>query len=267
MNQKRLEKRSKQYVLITGASRGIGYAFVLAFLNKGYSIIACSRQADHVRDLQDGYPRQKIITFNYDLSIPDNCYKLFADTQKYESFIVINNAGMLVNSRFGADPAFDSEFALDTQAVYLLNKLFYNRMYEKNQGIIINVASIVAFFSLNNLVGYQAAKSYVLNLSRSLSLEAKVERKKIKVFAVCPGLTATALIENTTLNQRVAMSPQRCVRIALRKILFLRYRKAVIITGFTNIFLARFLIHLLPRWVKILIFRKKLLKNDQTTDL
>ena len=257
MRKKRFIKNHSKFVLVTGSSRGIGYAFVKAFLKRGYSIIACSRKTDNVADLGKSYPDQKIIIMNYDLSVPENCAQLFEAAKAYHPCIVVNNAGMMVYGRFGSNEKFDQEFKLDTYAIYLLNKLFYNWMFQQNGGKIINVASTISYINTPYFAGYQAAKSYVLNLSRDLNLEARIYKNPIKVFAVCPGLTDTHLVDESPLSySKFAMSPDRCVRIALHKIFWPGRKRSSVITGIANILLSKILIHLIPNWLKILMLRR-----------
>ena len=63
------------------------------------------------------------------------------------------------------------------------------RMIARRSGGIINVASLAAFMALPTNVNYCATKAYLVTFSRSLA--AEVEKKGIKVQALCPGFTIT----------------------------------------------------------------------------
>ncbi len=257
MRAKKRKANHQKFVLITGSSRGIGYAFVQQFLKRGYSIVACSRQTDNVQKLQKNYPDQTIKTFNLDLTDSANCHKLFKLCQGLNIAIVVNNAGMMVYGQFGTKVSHEKEIALNVQGLHTLNMLFYPVMVKAKQGIIINIASTIAFIASPYFVNYQASKSFVLNLSVSLNYEARLLKSHVKVFAVCPGLTKTALIDNSPFNySKWAMAPDRCVKIALRHALARFRKRPVIITGISNWLLARILIHLIPTSLKLYLIKK-----------
>ena len=69
---------------------------------------------------------------------------------------------------------------------------FVPGMRERGWGRVLNVASIAAFQPLPSLATYAATKAYVLSLSEALSVE--LDGSGVTVSALCPGVTATALI-------------------------------------------------------------------------
>ena len=73
---------------------------------------------------------------------------------------------------------------------------FIPDMVARGRGRVLNVASVAAFQPVPTLATYAASKAYVLSLSESLTEELK--GTGVTVTALCPGITATAMMEKAT---------------------------------------------------------------------
>ena len=222
------------YALITGASSGIGKALSKELAVIGYDLILVARRKDRLlelrEELQDTYSCH-CICMEYDLSVSKNCEELFHECKKYPLHVVINNAG------FGKAGDYESielqeELSMihtNIDAVHILTKLFARHM---KKGIILNVASIAAFYPVPIMAAYGATKSYVLNYSRAVNYELKKAKKPVKICVLCPGPV------NTEFNQVAgvefslkSMSPERCAKIAIKG---MRKGKELIVPGATT---------------------------------
>ena len=77
--------------LITGASSGIGKEIAFYLGNLGYDLVVVSQDKDKL-DVMYKDLKTKVTTFAYDLSIEENCYKLYEETKNMKIDILVNNA-------------------------------------------------------------------------------------------------------------------------------------------------------------------------------
>ncbi len=106
---------------------------------------------------------------------------------------VINNAGFGVFGKI-TETNLEKEVNLintNITAVHILTKLFLKDMVAKNEGRILNVASIAGFAPGPLMAAYYSSKAYVLRLTESIYEELRREKSNVKVSVLCPGPVAT----------------------------------------------------------------------------
>lgn len=191
--------------LVTGASSGIGKDITLELAKKGYEIIAVAREEEKLNKLKEEVP-QVIQYISMDLSIRENCFKLYEMTKNKEIDILVNNAGFGTVGMF-TQTDLDTELSMiDTNcvAMHILFKLYLKNMVNKNKGRILNVASIASFTPGPNMATYFATKAYVYRLTQSVYQELKWKKSKVTVTALCPSPTHTAF--DKTANVKFKMN-------------------------------------------------------------
>jgi uncharacterized protein len=199
------------YVLITGASSGIGLSFAKIFAKNGYNLILVARNKNKLASLKNKLETKfSIIVDIYaiDLTSSNSAQELYDYTKKNSMVvdILINNAG------FGDFNAFlDSELNrhknlidLNITALVEMAYLFGKDMKKRNRGRIINLSSIAAFSSGPYMSLYYASKSFVLSFSEALSEELK--GTGVTVTALCPGPTSTGFEKNANIEHSVMFS-------------------------------------------------------------
>jgi len=109
--------------------------------------------------------------------------------------LLVNNAGVLAHGSFVELPAQRHQQLIDLNVSGLTAMLaaFVPPMVARGQGRVLNVASIAAFQPVPSLASYAATKAYVLSLTESLSEELK--GTGVSITALCPGITATGMLE------------------------------------------------------------------------
>ena len=188
--------------LITGASSGLGEAYALKLASLGVKVILVARRADRLRALADRITAEHGIyaasVLPMDLSARDAGATL-AKILKGRGTpidILVNNAGFGQTTKFIEESSeyIADELTVNIQTLVELTHAFLPSMVERNDGIVINIASTAAFQSLPYMAVYAATKAFVLSFTEALWGETK--DTDVKVLAVCPGPTATEFFDS-----------------------------------------------------------------------
>lgn len=186
----------QKYVLVTGATKGIGRAIVERFAAEGHHVAFNARQeagvAALLADLRQRYPTQQFWAKAVDMSKKEDVLT-FAEALKKEwnkLDVLVNNAGVFLPGTLldGNDDNF--ERMIDTNlysAFYITRAVVPSLMLPQQAGHIFNIASIASFMPYGV---YSVSKFALLGYSKVLREELK--SKGVRVTAVMPGATYTA---------------------------------------------------------------------------
>lgn len=181
-------------MLITGVAGEIGAATAKLYKNKGYDVIGVDNKEVSTKYI-DKFIQQDIS----ELLTSDNAKNKFnesllAVTNVCPLKVLVNNAALQI-----VKPAIDCEYAdqLATFQVnlfvpHLLSQLCYEEL-QKNEGTIINVASVHASATKKEFSLYAASKAALISLTRSLALELG---PKIRVNSVSPAAIETEMLKD-----------------------------------------------------------------------
>lgn len=215
-------------VLITGASSGIGRDMARYFSKLGYELVLVSRNEEELNKLKEEL-KTKVEVIAMDLSIKENCYKLYEEAKDID--ILINNAGFGVFGKF-VETDLEKEVNLiqtNVTAVHILTKLYLKDMVKKDKGHILNVASIAGFMPGPLMAAYYASKNYVVTLTRSINKELKKSKSNVKLSLLCPGPVNTNFNNVANVKFKVkALSSQYVAKYAVDRML---KGKLIIIPG------------------------------------
>lgn len=225
--------------LITGASGGIGREIARVLAKRGCALILCSRDADALNtvaaELGGNVP---VRTIALDLSVAENCKKLYEMTRGDGVNILVNNAGFGVFGAF-VDADLDAELNLidlNIRAVHILTKLFLRDFRARgNAGEtcrILNVSSMAGFFAGPLFASYYASKNYVTRLSEGIAEELRRERANVTVSVLCPGPVSTGFGARAGVSFGLAGTPVR--RVAEAAVRGMIAGKLYIVPGFSN---------------------------------
>lgn len=187
--------------VITGGSRGIGYATANAFLREGAKvIIAASSKASAdkaVASLKEKYPNSVIGGIHPDLSdMKDvrNTFRLVAGHYGCID-ILVNNAGISESTPFTeyTEESFDKVMDLNVKGVFNSTKAASECMVSRGTGVILNTSSMVSIYGQPSGLAYPTSKFAVNGITVSLARE--LGPKGIRVNAVAPGIIATDMMK------------------------------------------------------------------------
>ncbi|WP_298534913.1 SDR family oxidoreductase [uncultured Algibacter sp.] len=184
------------WVIVTGASSGIGKAFVEKIAAMGFNLIIVARNEDKLHQLKNSLIKHFQIGIKVliaDLTTEEGIHHVIKQTEALEVGLLINNAGREDSNHFLEINKKDHTQTIDLniKAPLLLAHHFGTKMANRKRGGIINMSSIVAFQGVPYISNYAATKSYNLIFSEGLS--AEFSKHNIDVLAVTPGFTATNL--------------------------------------------------------------------------
>lgn len=219
-DMKRYNYREK-WVLITGASTGIGHCFALELANRGANLILVARNEARLNELKRTLEAQGVsaICLPTDLSEPSAAKKLRDEVEKRGLLVdvLINNAGVGNHGRFEqlTLEEVSQQIQLNVTALTELTHAFLPSLRARRGGIV-QVASTAAFQPVPYMAVYAATKAYVLSFGEALYGELLDEQ--VRVLTLCPGATATPFFdragEAAALGEKAA--PKTVVTRALR---------------------------------------------------
>lgn len=224
--------------LVTGASSGIGYEISKYLAKRGYDMIVVSRNRQALENLKNEI-KTNVQIVCMDLSVVDNCVKLYENFKDENIDVLINNAGFGMYGNFDIlDMNKEIEMInVNILACDILTKLFLKDMKKRDSGYILNVGSIAGFMPGPLMSSYYASKSYVVKLTQAIRKELKKSKSGVSVSVLCPGPVNTNF--NNTAGVKFAVRPLSSEYVAKYAVDMLFKKKLVIVPGFT-IKLARF---------------------------
>ena len=189
--------------LVTGASDGIGLECCKILASRGHNLILVARREAKLNkiaiDLTKSHGVQCTV-IAADLSLPRAAQLLFQNTktQGLKVNFLINNAGLLHNGPFCELSLAEQQTMITVNVLALtsLTHLFANDMATRKTGHILNVASLAAWTPIPSQNVYAASKAYVLAFSQALADEMNATGSGVVVSALCPGYTATKMMDN-----------------------------------------------------------------------
>jgi len=173
-------------VLITGANRGLGRALAIACLEAGASeVLAGARQPEN---LNESVPDVRLKPVQLDVTSEDDVQ---AAVELGDVDILVNNAGVCVyGSVLNAQMAeLQNEINVNYFGALRMARALAPAMIARGDGLIVNVASILAKVNLPALGNYCAQKAAMLSLSQAL--RGDLASRGVRVITVLPGTIDT----------------------------------------------------------------------------
>ena len=187
--------------VITGGSRGIGFATAKAFLKEGATVVitASSEEtaAKAVEKLKQEFPEAKIGGISPNLASLESVREGFEYVKKHFGCIdiLVNNAGVSERTPFiqYTEEDFDKVMDLNVKGVFNATRIAAECMVGRGSGVILNTSSMVSIYGQTSGFAYPASKFAVNGLTVSLARE--LGPKGIRVNAVAPGITETDMMK------------------------------------------------------------------------
>lgn len=207
--------------IVTGAAQGLGEAMAQALAEAGADIVIADINEDLARSTAERISNitgRKCIALRADVTKESDIDVMVKDTiDRFGKIdILVNNAGIVrhVPAEEMSRKDWDDVINLNLTAVFLCSQRVGRHMIKRNQGCIINIASMSGII-VNNpqpQVSYNASKAGVIMLTRSLA--AEWAKYGIRVNAIAPGYMETAMTKELlktemALKNWIGMTPMK----------------------------------------------------------
>ena len=178
-------------VVITGAAKGIGSSCAKVFLDAGANVALLD--IDSITSSAD----PKSFSIICDVSDEEQVNTAMNNINYHFGSIdyLINNVGI---QRYGSvtettSSEWDLVMNINLRSFFLCSKYAIPHMLRRNTGVVVNISSVQAFVSQQNVSAYTTAKTAILGLTRSIAVDYA---PKIRCIAVCPGTIDTPMLRD-----------------------------------------------------------------------
>ncbi|AEG47859.1 3-oxoacyl-(acyl-carrier-protein) reductase [Sphingobium chlorophenolicum L-1] len=183
--------------IVTGGASGIGAATAARFVREGAKVAICDLDAESAQALALELGEQNCRAWSVDVADIERVTPFISDAAAWLGGIdiLVNNAGIAIpGTVIQLDPAnWRKIFAVDVDSIFYASRIAIPIMIAAGGGAVVNIASISGLRGDHALVGYNAAKGAVVNLTRAMAVDHAPDN--VRVNAVCPGLIETPLTQ------------------------------------------------------------------------
>lgn len=202
-------------ILITGASRGIGFETVKQLCqNPEHLIIAVSRNTKPLELLVKEKPLYNLLPVKCDITKANDLKKMVAVVKslKIQVDVLINNAGMIVNKPFEkiSIAELSAVYSTNVFAPFLMIQKLLPLMGKKNRSHIVNISSMGGFQGSSKFPGlsaYSSSKSALTGLTECLAEELK--EKNISVNGLAIGAVQTEMLSKAFPGYKAPLSAKQ----------------------------------------------------------
>ncbi len=196
----------KGYALITGATMGIGYELAKLFAQDGYNLVIVARTQEDLDKRKSEFSQQygiDVISIASDLINPDAAFRLYEEVKRQNIIVnvLVNDAGQ---GQYGLFVESDIHrlleiIQLNVSSLTVLTHLFLKDMVTRNEGKILQLASIASELPGPWQAVYHATKAYVLHFTEGVIRELK--GTNVTMTALQPGATDTDFFNKADMQE------------------------------------------------------------------
>lgn len=232
-----------KYTLITGATGGLGNAFVWEIIKTNKHIIITSTSDDKLHTLKDTILQKdnsidiKMCKCNFNKE--EDLHNLFKyiDDNNLKIGTLINNAGYICegSTQFSDIQTLETCIKVNNLATVFITKNILDRKKDDEHLDIITVSSLAGNYPLPYMAIYSASKAFLK--SYMLAIKEEYKKKNVNILVVLPGAIATSDSMKEAINAQgfkgrlSAVEPSKIARLALKKV---KKNKNVFIPGWFN---------------------------------
>ena len=191
---------AEKVIIVTGAGRGIGQAMATVFAQNGATVYATDVREGSVEAWNEAVNQKgpgRVLPIYFDICSEQAAKAAVMQIKRAEGHIdgLVNNAGVEFNELIGMISRDNMEKMFSVNVYGAINMLqLVSRVMGRQEtgGSIVNIASMTALRGNRGQLVYSATKGAVVSLTKSAAKE--LAEKKIRVNAIAPGLTKTAMM-------------------------------------------------------------------------
>ncbi len=250
----RLKTKYGEWVVITGASSGVGLELAKQLASAGFNLVLVARHLEKLQEVENSLKANKpieIIIVNVDVSETEGIDQIIEATKGLKVGLLIASAGYGTSGNF-IDSSLHSEINMlrvNCEALLSLTHYFGQQFAIQNRGGIILMSSMVAFQGTPYSANYAATKAYVQTLAEGIAVELKP--KGVDVLAAAPGPVESGFSKRANMKMSMSLTPSQ-VGVPILKVLG---RKTTVLPGFLTKLLV-YSLRTVPRWGKVKVMEK-----------
>ena len=196
-------KLEQKVAIITGASRGIGYAIAEAFVREGARIALCDIRTELAENaaaqLRAAYPDADILPLGVNVADSAAVTAMVGTVMNQwgQIDILVNNAGVTAEKLITelSDADFTNVLNVNLFGTFFCMREVARVMIAQKSGSIINTSSMVSIYGGYSQAAYAAAKSGISGLTKTCARD--LGQYGIRVNAVAPGVVGTEMIASS----------------------------------------------------------------------
>jgi 3-oxoacyl-[acyl-carrier protein] reductase len=207
--------------LVTGASRGIGRAIALEFAHQGVQrILLVARNRSHLEEVATEIKSLGVEAVVLPLDLTNHTKVSVAIAQAWRDFgpihLLVNCAGVAHQVPFLRShlPNVQSEMNTNLMGMYAITRQVARRMVAREEGMIVNVSSLMGKIAAPTMATYSATKFAIIGFTQAL--RGELTDSQVNVIALLPSLTDTDMVhEFQPFRWMVKMSPQQVAKVLM----------------------------------------------------
>ena len=183
-------------VVITGGSRGIGYAILKEFYENNSKVLTIGSNLQNLENVKKDFPNIKItqLDLKNNLDLKNKFPKLISELGGID--ILVNNAGITRDNLTlrMKEEEWKDVIDVNLNSVFYTCQLAIKSMIKNKSGSIINITSVVGHTGNAGQANYTASKAGIIAMTKSLAKE--YAKKNIRLNCVSPGFIATDMTKD-----------------------------------------------------------------------
>ncbi len=219
----RMIEALRPVTVVTGGSRGIGFALARRFAKAGHDVAIIARDRDALQLAADAIRReQKVeaIAIVMDVASADGMPRIATEVRARGFYVdvLVNCAGIGLSGPFNDHTPEEIDRLIDVNVTALtrLTREALPGMLERGRGGVINVASLGGLIPGPNQAAYYASKAYVVSLTRAIATE--ISGRGVRMMALAPGPVDTGF--HQAMGAELSFYRQILLALSARQVAF-----------------------------------------------
>lgn len=204
LNMKKRYSKAGEWAVVTGASEGIGHAMAIDLGRRGFNVCVIARTQSKldsvVEELKQIGVEGKSISFDFAAATPKNYEELFAELDKIQIAVLVNNVGVNYSyTNYFDEVDLETDLRLlkvNCESSIRMTKYVVPKMKSKHCGAIVMLGSVSAVTPAPLLCTYAGTKAF--NLSFGSGLYYELKEFGIDVLAVSPNMVVSKMTQGVS---------------------------------------------------------------------
>ncbi len=179
-------------VLITGGTRGIGRLLAAGAVERGAEVTVWARNPELGAQVADELGVRFLA-----VDVADAAAVAEAAQETGSIDVLVNNAGVIAGKPFVqlTEDEIRRTYEINALAPYWTTQAFLPGMLERNQGLVVNLASAAGLIGTTRMTDYSGTKHAMVGFTEALRAELRAQRSAVRTLVVCPFYISTGMFD------------------------------------------------------------------------